>query len=127
MERRTIKDVPVANSRIYDEVAHKNRIRKGEVEDIITFVGQYTAGVLKADNMESVQLPYFGKFKPKKSRIKVLKKIEEGQRNGKDLIYRALTGRNMTTKPNPDEIIRDRRELPGEDQQGVDPSDTGAG
>lgn len=93
--KTSIRDVPLANDRIYEEVARMNKTTKGEVMDIIGFVGSYIAEVIGKGTMETVMLPYFGKFKPQVRKVNALNKINANKRNGKDLIYRAMSGMDL--------------------------------
>lgn len=90
-QRTRISDVPVANERLYYEVAKLTKMSKTDVEDIVQFTGQYIADVISAGTMEGVMLPYFGKFTPKLSKLRGLHKKRQGKANGRNKIWYAMT------------------------------------
>lgn len=55
------------NSQVAKETAAKLRIQRIKVEDVVTFSAEFLAGVIKSGSLESVHIPYFGKFVPKMS------------------------------------------------------------
>ena len=112
--KTSIKDVPLANDRLYTEIAKLNKIPKTKVQEYIDFIGTYTAGIIRNGTMEAVHIPYFGKFKPKIKKVKAAAKISANKRNGKDLIYRALNGMNLIDKRLPED--RENNEIPDTDE-----------
>lgn len=85
-----ISEIPEANDRIIAEVARLTKTSTAEVEDVIGFVGRFTADIIEQGDMEGVMIPYFGKFRPKIKHLRLIKKIEQGKENGMLPIYRAL-------------------------------------
>lgn len=103
VKHKSLKDVPIANDRLYTEVAKLNKVTKTEVHTIIDFVGTYIADTIRDGIMEAIHIPYFGKFKPKVKTIKAMAKISQNKRNGKDLIYRAKKGMKLIDKRSPED------------------------
>lgn len=124
---KTLKDIHVANDRLITDIAKINKTTKEEVSNIVDFIGRYIAGVITKGTMESVMIPYFGKFQPKVKKVKAAAKVMANKRNGKDMLYRVVNGMKLIDKRVPDEIIRDRRSDDGETKQALDLHDTGAG
>lgn len=124
---KTLKDIHVANDRLITDIAKINKTTKEEVSNIVDFIGRYIAGVITKGTMESVMIPYFGKFQPKVKKVKAAAKVMANKRNGKDMLYRVVNGMKLIDKRVPDEIIRDRRPDDGETEQALDLHDTGAG
>lgn len=93
--KTSIVDIPVANSRIYAEVAKGNKTTITEVKAIIDFMGTYTAGVIKEGAMEAVMIPYFGKFKPKVEKLRIGKLAQQNRSNGMDMVYRAMRNKGF--------------------------------
>ena len=91
--KTNIKDIPLANDSLYEEVARYNRTTKGRVQDIMEFVGAYTAAVIREGMMESVMLPYFGRFRPKPKKLQANKRSLERMKNGTDMLWRMAKGR----------------------------------
>ncbi len=89
-----ITDVTVANERIYTEMARIGKFGKMEVRDVVEFVGTYTASIIRQGFMETVMLPYFGKFKPKVAKLQAAKRRLANWDNGRDIIIRAIKDRN---------------------------------
>lgn len=121
-QRTHIKDIPLVNEKLYQEVAKANRISPSMCKDIIEHVGHYITKTIKKGQMESVMLPGFGKFKPKIKHLRALHKLTLNKgTNGKEQIFRILNG-----KPVLDDSIRDRPgEQHGQDEQTLDVPDTG--
>jgi len=93
--KTSIKDIPLANDRLLEETARMNKTTKGEVKQVIDFVGSYVYDIIRKGTMEGVMLPYFGKFQPKVKKLNGMNKIKMNKRNGKDIIYRALNGMQL--------------------------------
>lgn len=101
--RTSINDVPLANKEILAETARMNKTSLEETENIIKFVGAYIHDTIKRGSMEAVMIPYFGKFKPKHSKLKAMKKAQQGRVNGGDMIYSAIMGRAVVDRRNPEQ------------------------
>lgn len=69
MSHKKLKTLPVINNDLYDITAIRTQTSPTQVREIIEFVGEYTAGVIKQGAFESIMIPYFGKFKPKVKKI----------------------------------------------------------
>jgi nucleoid DNA-binding protein len=69
MSHKKLKELKVANSSLYDLTAIRTQTSPTQVKEIIEFVGEFTANVIKQGAFESVMIPYFGKFKPKVKKI----------------------------------------------------------
>lgn len=104
--KTNIKEVTVANNRLYFETALENKVEQQVVEDMVKHLGRFIAAAMKRGLMEAVMIPGFGKFKPKKSLIKARHKINSNRRSGMDLIYRAAKGMDIPEpKPREDETL----------------------
>ena len=102
--RTSITDIPVCNDRLVKEVALLHRLEQSEVRAMTEFIGHYIARVISDGSMEAVMIPHFGKFKPKKRKIETAAKVKANESNGMDLLFRALTGKQLVDKrinPNP--------------------------
>jgi nucleoid DNA-binding protein len=86
----SIVDIPVANDRLYAEVARSNKMEKKEVQEIIEHVGRYISDLIKKGTMEGVMLPYFGKFRPKKKQVMNMARIKRAQANGTLPLLKAI-------------------------------------
>jgi len=89
----SIKDIPVANERLYDEVSKLTKTAKSEVKRKIEFIGEYVAATMKRGDMEGVMIPYFGKFRVKKKRLQAMKRNQMHKANGMDVVYHAVKGK----------------------------------
>lgn len=101
MEREQItrlNELPVANERLYAEVAKQMKCKPKEIKDIIQFVGAYTADKIRSGTMETVMLPYFGKFRPKIRLLARKISLKVAQDNGTDTLARVIEGKK-TDKP----------------------------
>ena len=85
-----ISEIPVANERLYQEVARLTKQNKGTVRDMVGFVGEFIASTMKEGSMQGVMLPYFGKFRPKIKHLKVLAYNRKRRDNGTIEIFHAL-------------------------------------
>lgn len=100
----SIKDIPVANERLYEEVAKITKQKKGDVRDMIEFIGSYIADRITDGDMEGVMVPYFGKFRPKHRQLKAIKRAQALKANGMDIVFKAIQGKVVVTKkPKDDE------------------------
>lgn len=86
----SITDIPVANDRLYAEVARSNKMEKKEVQEMIEHVGRYISDLIKKGTMEGVMIPYFGKFKPKKKQVQNMARINRARANGTLPLYEAI-------------------------------------
>ena len=103
-----IKEVPVANERLFKETALETGEDRNKVEDIIKHMSKFIAGTMKAGMMEGVMIPEFGKFQPKQKVLLAKNKVLANQRSGMDLLHRAITGKKLIDKrekPSTDETI----------------------
>ena len=66
--KTSIKEVPVANERLYKLTAYKCDTTPKQVEECITFLGKYIQEVMETGALEGVMIPYFGKIKVKPKR-----------------------------------------------------------
>lgn len=94
-QRTSISEVPVMNDKIITETAKISKTGKGKVEDIMNFVGEYIKDVILKGTMETVMLPNFGKFMPKKNKLSAMRNKQINMANGKDMIFRAKKGQNI--------------------------------
>ena len=60
------------------ETAAMTNTSVADVKDILVFVGNYTAKVIRKGTFSSVMLPYFGKFSPMPKSIEAVKKKKSG-------------------------------------------------
>lgn len=84
------KDLKVCNKRIIENTAKMAKVTEGQVEHILSFIGGYTKNVISQGIMETVMLPYFGKFRPKVKEIQTKAIIIQGARAGKHAIMKAI-------------------------------------
>lgn len=94
-----IKEIPIANDRLIREVASVKNQNIGTVDEIINFMGSYTANVIKDGTMETVMLPYFGKFTPNmrflQNKVSRIRKVRD-----KTLLFElAMRGKNINFIP----------------------------
>jgi len=94
----SIKDIPVANDRLYEEVARITKQNKTDVKEMVEFIGKYIAGVIEKGDMEGVMVPYFGKFRPKHKQLKAMKKAQMQKANGMDVVFKAIQGKIVVIK-----------------------------
>lgn len=99
--KTSIKDMPLANDKLLHETAKLQKVSQHTVKEVINFMGMYTAEVIREGAMETVMLPAFGKFKPKPKAIRAYQTTERNKRNGKEIITRALKGRQNIIPPPP--------------------------
>lgn len=123
-----LTDVSEANDRIIAEVANFFGITIGKTDEIITFLGQYTKDLVEKGAMETILYPGFGRITPNIKALQAkIRRIQDVKSN-KYLLELAMKGKNIHYYPqvNPveNEIVRDRRELPGEAEQALDSADT---
>lgn len=124
-----IKDMAEGNDKVIAEVAKFFDTSISKTEEIINFMGSYVRGVIEEGNMETVMLPYFGKYTPN---IKLLqaktKRIRQIQ-NKSFALELAIRGRNINFIPqiNPinhapksEPLQEDKEEEPIEDDMGDD-------
>lgn len=98
-------DLPVCNKRLIEYTAKVNRTTEGQVSDILTFIGKYTHGVIARGVMETVMLPYFGKFKPKVKELQARALMLQGLQSGKHAILKEIRKQQIIA----DETARGRR------------------
>jgi hypothetical protein len=103
--KTNIKDIPVANDRLVYETALENGVEEKQVLDIVKHLGYFTAATMKAELMQAVMIPGWGKFKPKQSLLKSKHKVAANRRNGMDMLYRAAKGFKVQDNREPDETI----------------------
>lgn len=96
--KTNIKDIPVANTRLLRETSLETKENPKLVEEAIKFVGTFISDTMAHGMMETVMIPEFGKFKPKQKVILAKKKIQNNQKTGMDLLYRAVTGKKIIDK-----------------------------
>lgn len=97
-QKTSIREVPVANKRLYKEIAGFMKIEPGQVEDMVGFLGEFTASMIRRGEGEAVMIPYFGKFKPQESLIRAFNKVKANEASGMDLLYRAMRGKPIIDK-----------------------------
>lgn len=97
--RLKIGQVPIMNEKILQDLSKLHQMPIMQVRGIIDFMGRYTKGVIEEGIMETVMLPGFGKFAPNIKRLQGIKKSMNGIKNGKQLLYLALKGKNINFVP----------------------------
>lgn len=103
--RLKIKDIPIMNGKVIREIAALNDMNISQVDEIITFMGKYTANIISEGVMETVMLPYFGKFAPNIKMLQSSKKRMRDIKNKKYLLTLALKGKNINFVPQINPII----------------------
>lgn len=106
--RTSIREIPVANDKIYKEVALHIKADPTEVRQMVESVGEFIAHTIRKGQMEGVMIAGFGKFQPKKRKIQTIHKVQVNRRTGMDLLYRAVKGKPVIDhrpKPDTDETI----------------------
>lgn len=69
-KRSTRTDIKYANVAITETTAKRAHVTKGEVKDVIKFVGNFIRTKIEQGNMETIMIPYFGKIKPKEKLVR---------------------------------------------------------
>jgi nucleoid DNA-binding protein len=69
VEAKKLKEVPVANQRLYKEVAERCKVSPKQVEEIVHIVGRFVSDTIKKGAFETVMIPRFGKFKVKTKKL----------------------------------------------------------
>lgn len=83
-------DLKICNKRIIAHTAKMNKTTELQVADVLSFIGRYTRGVIMEGIMETVMLPYFGKFKPKVKELKARAMLMQGAQAGKHAIMKHI-------------------------------------
>jgi len=68
-DHKKLKDLTIANSRLYKETAMKFKVSPKEVEECIGIVSKFIAATIKKGAFETVVVPHFGKFRAKVKNI----------------------------------------------------------
>lgn len=124
--RTKITEIPVANERLYNEVARLTKQDKRAVQQQVEFIGEFVAGVIRDGTMQGIMIPYFGKFQPKISELRTIKEKESIASRGLNDVVKALKGKSME----PSEItLAYRRQYPkagkaDDDQPQTDTNET---
>lgn len=84
------KDLVLCNKRIISHTAKMHKTTEVQVSEILNFIGGYTRGVIARGIMETVMLPYFGKFKPKVKEIQAAAIGKQYAKLGKHAIMKAI-------------------------------------
>lgn len=100
-----IKDIEVANPRLYYEVAMLMKLEKAVVQDMVEHVGEFIADAITSGGMETVKIPYFGKFRPREKMLKKIKDWNKINESGMKNIFTALSGKPI--KQTTDETLSD--------------------
>jgi nucleoid DNA-binding protein len=74
-QNRTVRNLPVANERLYKETAWLTNSSPKQVEEIINSVSLFVHNTIKSGTFNTVQIPNFGKFKIKPSRVQRIEVI----------------------------------------------------
>jgi hypothetical protein len=93
--KTSVREVPVVNGELYSLTARLTRADRRQVKQIIHFTGEFIAATVRAGTMQGVQLPYFGKFKPKKTRVEANYRRKVLRANGGDVLLKAMKGRDV--------------------------------
>lgn len=98
-----VTDMPNGTQKVVHEVAHFYNIPINEVEDIITHVGKYIKQVVTGGTMETVCLPYFGKFAPNMKLLQAKTRRKRTVHNFSQLLELAIKGKqsNFKVQTNP--------------------------
>lgn len=96
------------NKELVEEVAKVTKESTAQVKEAVSFLTAFVATTIKVGAYETVMVPYFGKFQPKTKEIQW-----------------TAHRRGMTKTTTHAEPIHSNGGLPGGDQQGVDPTDSG--
>lgn len=70
--RKQLNEKPVANDRLYKEVASETRFSPKEVEEMVGFTTKFTAQKIKDGAFETVMISSFGKFRVKPKHVQAL-------------------------------------------------------
>jgi len=109
-----IGDVPRANKEVIRHVAAQCNVNIEDVDDILSFIGQYTANVVREGTMETVMLPYFGKITPNIKMLQAKTSRIRAIQNRTYLLDLALQGKNINFVPQINPI---KHEIPPTDSQ----------
>lgn len=66
---RKLRDIPVANSRLYKETALYCKVTPKEVEECVGIVSRFIAQTIRTGAFETVMVPRFGKFRVKVKKL----------------------------------------------------------
>lgn len=100
MTKTNLKDIPVANDRLFKETVMETKEDRKKVEEVLKFVSNFIATCISKGEMEGVMIPEFGKFRPKHKQVMTKKKVQRARENGMDNLYRALHGKPIKPKKN---------------------------
>lgn len=107
--RTNIKQIPVVNEKLYKDTAAIHGTSTEQVEDIIKFIGGFIHDTINRGLMESVMLPGFGKFQPKRKLLVGKHKAILNRNSGMASILKAATGREVINfdelKPDTNETV----------------------
>lgn len=94
-----VSDVKQSNPEVIRFVAAQSDRTIAEIEDVLSFIGQYTADVVREGTMETVMLPYFGKITPNIKMLQAKVKRIRAINNRSYLLDLALRGKNVNFVP----------------------------
>lgn len=69
---KKLKDIPVANQRLYKETAMVCKVSPKQVEECVLILSKFIVQTIKAGAFETVMIPKFGKFKIKLKKLQNL-------------------------------------------------------
>lgn len=93
-QKTSIKQMPLCNDKVKAETAKLCKVPEGKVEEVMTFLGNYIADVIRSGTMEGVMIPYFGKFRAKNKIVQKIAHDKKQRKNGSMIIHRALEGKS---------------------------------
>lgn len=96
--KTSIGQVIESNKRLYKETSQVMKCTPAKVEEIMEFVGIFVANTMREGVFQTIMLPYFGKFKPKKKYLKFLQEKPKERENSMDLMQRAIRGKKLLRK-----------------------------
>ena len=76
LNREKLKELPIANERLYKETAFLTGVSPKQVEEVIDAVSAFTANVIRVGGFETVMIPSFGKFRVKPKQVQFLAQNE---------------------------------------------------
>lgn len=66
MARKTI------NRQLVRETSRQSKSPESKIQSVIDFVGEYTAKIIRNGGLDTVVVPYFGKFEAKIRQVKIV-------------------------------------------------------
>lgn len=83
--REELNKLVVANERLYKETAWSTGVSPKQVEEIVSFVQNYSANIIRTGCYETIMLPNFGKFKIKPKHVQMYELIVNNKKQNETI------------------------------------------